>query len=140
MRSPMRTRRWNGVEDACRCLVSFHPPRAVAVPRWSRSRFVPPEARLSGGKITMRELARTLSMLLGRSVIDKTGIAGVFDVQLAFYPDETTPGMPPPPPDTPVTGVTLATALQQQLGLRLESGRGPVEVIVVDEALRPSAN
>jgi uncharacterized protein (TIGR03435 family) len=102
--------------------------------------ITPPVARLSGGKITMPELARALSGLFGRSVIDKTGLAGVFDVRLDFFPDETAPGLPPPPPGSPITGVTLSSALQQQLGLRLESGRGPVEVIVVDAAVPPSAN
>lgn len=104
------------------------------------SRLVPAEARLSGGKITMSELARVLSMVLGRSVIDKTGVTDVLDVQIDFVPDETTPAMPPPPPGTPSTGVTIAAALQQQLGLRLETAKGRVEVIVVDNAERPSAN
>jgi uncharacterized protein (TIGR03435 family) len=88
----------------------------------------------------MPELARALSLVLGRSVIDKTGIAGLFNVQLEFLPDETTPGVPPPPPGLPITGATLPAALRQQLGLRLESGRGPVDVIVVDQAVQPSAN
>jgi uncharacterized protein (TIGR03435 family) len=102
------------------------------------SRLVPAEARLSGGKIAMSEFARVLSMVLGRRVIDNTGVVDLFDVQLDFVPDETTPTMPSPPPGTPISGVTITTALQQQLGLRLESRRGPVEVIVVDEAERPS--
>jgi len=102
------------------------------------SRLVPPEARLTGGKIAMSEFARVLSMVLGRRVIDNTGVVGLFDVQLDFVPDETTPAMPPPPPGTPISGVTITTALQQQLGLRLESSRGPVEVIVVDAAEPPS--
>jgi uncharacterized protein (TIGR03435 family) len=48
--------------------------------------------------------------------------------------------MPPPPPGSGISGVSIAQALQQQLGLRLESTKGPVEVIVVDQAERPSAN
>jgi uncharacterized protein (TIGR03435 family) len=95
--------------------------------------------QLRGGKIGMPELVRVLSMLLGRTVIDKTGFTALFDAQLDFVPDETTPAMPPPP-GSPVSGVSLAQALQQQLGLRLESAKGPVEVIVVDQAERPSAN
>jgi len=100
----------------------------------------PGGAHLHGGKIAMPELVRTLSMVLGRSVIDKTGFTGLFDVQLVFVPDDTTPTMPPPPPDSGLSGVSIAQALQQQLGLRLESTKGPVQVIVVDQAERPSAN
>jgi len=55
-------------------------------------------------------------------------------------PDDTTPAMPPPPPDSGISGVSIAQALEQQLGLRLESIKGPVQVIVVDQAERPSAN
>jgi len=100
----------------------------------------PGGAHMHGGKIATPELVRTLSMLLGRSVIDKTGITGLFDLQLDFVPDDTTPAMPPPPPGSYISGVSIAQALQQQLGLRLESAKGPVQVIVVDQAGRPSAN
>jgi uncharacterized protein (TIGR03435 family) len=88
----------------------------------------------------MPELVRMLSRVLRRSVIDRTGFTGLFDLQLDFVPDDTTPSMPPPPPGSDITGVSVAQALQQQLGLRLESTKGPVEVIVVDRAERPSAN
>jgi uncharacterized protein (TIGR03435 family) len=100
----------------------------------------PGAAQMHGGKIAMPELVRTLSMLLGRSVIDRTGFTGLFDLQLDFVPDDTTPAMPPPPPGSYTSGVSIAQALQQQLGLRLESAKGPVQVIVVDQAERPSAN
>jgi uncharacterized protein (TIGR03435 family) len=95
---------------------------------------------MRGGQIAMPELVRTLSMILGRRVVDKTGFTALFDVQLDFVPDETTPAMPPPPPGSVTSGVSLAQALEQQLGLRLESTTGPVDVIVVDQAERPSAN
>lgn len=98
-------------------------------------------ARMRGGKIAMAELARTLSKALGRSVIDQTGFAGLFDLQLDFVPDDTTPSLPPPPPNSGISdGVSIVQALQQQLGLRLQSTRGPVPVIVVDHAESPSAN
>jgi len=100
----------------------------------------PGAAQMHGGKIAMPELVRMLSMLLGRSVIDNTGFTGLFDLQLDFVPDDTTPAMPPPPPGSYTSGLSIAQALQQQLGLRLESGKGPVQVIVVDRAERPSAN
>ena len=100
----------------------------------------PAGARMQGGKIAMPELVRRLSLLLDRSVIDKTGFAELFDLQLDFVPDETTPAMPPPPPDSGISGSSIPQALRQQLGLQLESTKGPVEVIVVDHAERPSGN
>jgi uncharacterized protein (TIGR03435 family) len=96
--------------------------------------------QMRGGKIAMSEFVRALSMILGRSVLDRTGFAAPFDLQLDFVPDETTPAMPPPPPGSGISGVSIAQALQEQLGLRLEPTKGPVEVIVVDQAERPSAN
>jgi uncharacterized protein (TIGR03435 family) len=100
-------------------------------------------AQMRGGKIAMPELIRTLSTILGRPVIDQTGFTGLFDLQLDFAPDDTTPSIPPPPPNSGVsdiTGVALAQALQQQLGLRLQSSKGPVQMIVVDRAEPPSGN
>jgi uncharacterized protein (TIGR03435 family) len=98
-------------------------------------------ARLKGGKIAMPELLRTLSKLLGRSVIDQTGFTGLFDLQLDFVPDDTTPSLPPPPPNSGTSdGVSIVQALQQRLGLRLQSTRGPVQVIVVDQAAPPTVN
>jgi uncharacterized protein (TIGR03435 family) len=88
----------------------------------------------------MPELARALSLALGRVVIDRTGFAERFDIQLEFLPDETTPAIPPPPPGSAASGPSIVQALQQQLGLRLESTKGPVEMVVVDQAERPSAN
>jgi len=88
----------------------------------------------------MPELVRVLSLVLGRSVIDKTGFAGRFDLQLDFIPDESTPAMPPPPPGSDMPGPSILQALRQQLGLQLESTKGPVEVIVVDRAELPSGN
>jgi uncharacterized protein (TIGR03435 family) len=100
----------------------------------------PTGARMQGGKVAMPELVRMLSRVLGRSVIDRTGFTGLFDLQLDFLPDDTTPSMPPPPPGSDITGVSIAQALRQQLGLRLQSTKGPVEVIVVDHAEPPSEN
>ena len=67
---------------------------------------------------------------------------GVFDVKLDFLPDDTTLGLPPPPPGAIPFGTaspSIFSALQE-LGLRLESTRGPVEVFVIDHVDRPSAN
>jgi uncharacterized protein (TIGR03435 family) len=72
-----------------------------------------------------------------RPVVDRTGLTGAFDGELTFAP-QPLPGLPPPPvsPDA----VSVFTALQEQLGLKLEAGRGPVPVLVIDNAEKPSEN
>lgn len=95
---------------------------------------------MQGGRVTMSELARAMSMVLERPVIDRTGQTGQFDIQMDFLADETTPALPPPPPGSGMEGPSFVSALQQQLGLRLESSTGPVGVIVIDHVERPTAN
>lgn len=99
-------------------------------------------ARMYGGKIPMTELVRMLMVVLDRKVVDRTGLAGLFDVQLDFLPDDSTPRLPPPPPDAVSNAMSpsIFSALSEQLGLRLEAAKGPVEVIVIDHVERPSAN
>ena len=137
-------------------------PALDAPPDWSEGRMMPPgqgqlalvkcgsvsvglgipSARMHGGKIPMAEFIRALSAIVGRTVIDKTGFTGLFDVRLDFLPDETTVAMPPPPPDVAASLASLSpsilTALQEQLGLRLVSTKGPVEVLVIDSVARPA--
>jgi len=100
----------------------------------------PRGAHIHGGQIRMLDLVHTLSMVLGRRVLDLTGFTEAFDQQLDFVPDDTTPAMPPPPPNSGISGASIAQGLQQQLGLRLESTKGPVQLIAVDYAERPSPN
>jgi uncharacterized protein (TIGR03435 family) len=82
---------------------------------------------------------------LDRPVIDKTGVAGKFNFRVEFVPDEAAPGFRSAggdpvaaPPDT--AGPSIFTALQQQLGLKLERTTGPVELLVIDHVERPSEN
>lgn len=92
----------------------------------------------------MSQIAGALSILTGRTVVDKTGLEGTFGVELRFLPNETTRQiLGPPDPANPspvVDGVDISTAVQEQLGLRLESKKGPVEVLVIDHVETPSAN
>ena len=78
--------------------------------------------------------------MLGRTVVDKTGLSGVYNITLTFSRQDIAlqpqPGQPAPEPSAP----SVFTALQEQLGLKLEAGKGPVEVIVVDSADKLSAN
>ncbi len=96
-----------------------------------------------GSGVPMARMALALSRIVGRPVVDKTGLMGTFDVTLRWTPDETQAFLASAqpaaaPPDT--SGPSIFTALQEQLGLRLESQKGPVEVLVIDSAQLPSAN
>ena len=90
----------------------------------------------------MPEFLRVLSRVLGREVIDETGYSGVFDVTLDFSVEDATGALPPPPPGAvpPENASPSIFSAVQQLGLRLESGRGPVEVLVIDHVERPAEN
>jgi uncharacterized protein (TIGR03435 family) len=106
------------------------------------------ELDLSGAN--MEDLAGVLSDLTRRSVIDRTGLTGRYDIKLEFTPDSLGPGPGGPPgagtasglqpPSAESTGPTLLTALQEQLGLKLESHKGPADVVNVDSAQLPSEN
>jgi uncharacterized protein (TIGR03435 family) len=84
----------------------------------------------------------TISNFVQRTVVDKTGLAGTFDIDLTWTPDQLPQGPPPPgaPPLPPIdpNGPSIFTALQEQLGLKLESQRGAVEVLVIDRVEPPT--
>jgi uncharacterized protein (TIGR03435 family) len=87
-------------------------------------------ASLTSAHIEMPQFAVLLGKRLDRTVIDKTGLTGIYDVKLEWSPDLST--------DT--GSASIFTALQDQLGLKLESGRGPVAIIVIDSIERPTEN
>jgi uncharacterized protein (TIGR03435 family) len=89
---------------------------------------------LTGGTRTMKELALTLQSFVERPVVDSTTLAGTFDVDL-IWDSSTDPGGRPA---AAADGVSLFTALQEQLGLRLESGRNAFEVVVIERIEPPS--
>jgi uncharacterized protein (TIGR03435 family) len=101
---------------------------------------------LEGGKIGMKQFVNALSNILGRPVIDKTGFTGTFDVKLDFSPEGTAfsgRGGFGPPGDTANSDnppPSIFTAVQDQLGLKLESQKGPGEILVIDHAGKPSEN
>jgi len=103
----------------------------------------PPEARMQGGRVNMQELVRILSNLMARTVVDKTGFTEMFDVRVEFTPDNSLAGLPSLPPASAANDAvapSLFRALQEQLGLRLDAAKGPVEVIVIDSVERSSGN
>ena len=106
---------------------------------------IQPAARFKaqGTRVPMSYLAWWLSQQLNRPVIDKTGLDRFYDFTLEWAPDPQPDGVRPPGADAPVPapdGPTIFTALREQLGLKLESRRGLVEVLVIDHAARPSEN
>ncbi|MGO4881766.1 MAG: M56 family metallopeptidase [Bryobacteraceae bacterium] len=102
----------------------------------------PTGLRLNGRKLHMADLVRELALTLGRPVMDKTGFTGEFDLNLNYTddalaksPDDPGGNRPPAEPNR-----SIVFAAMQQLGLKLEPAKGPVEVLVVDHAERPTAN
>lgn len=89
----------------------------------------------------MGELASVLQRAaLDRPVTDQTGLKGRFDFDLEWMPDETQFGGQGPWGGAETTKPDLFAAVQQQLGLKLEATKGPVEVLIIDHVERPSAN
>jgi uncharacterized protein (TIGR03435 family) len=80
---------------------------------------------IQGASISLGPLVNRLSSLVGRHVVDRTGLTGVFDFDLTWAADAA--------PDS--VGPSIFTALQEQLGLNLESARGPIDVLVIDQVL-----
>jgi len=89
---------------------------------------------LKSKSITMPRLAAELSFV-GRKVIDRTGLSGAFDVSVEWTPDAPAAGAAPPD-----SLPSIFTALQEQLGLKLEPSTGPVDVVTIVRAERPRPN
>ena len=100
--------------------------------------------RINAGGIGLDELAHALIGLVERTVVDRTGLTGRYDVQLTFQGETLIgPGgaLISPPRDAAAQNLpSLFTAMQEQLGLKLEPTRGPVEVLVVERVDRPTAD
>src|ERR1700688_2237636 len=103
--------------------------------------------QLSATNLTMAQLADLLSMQpdLGRLVIDQTGLKGNYDWMLKWTPDQTAQmatgadggraAADAPPPDS--SGPSIFTALEEQLGLKLDPRKGPVETLIIDSIEKP---
>lgn len=102
---------------------------------------------MDGISVSMPALARMLSTMLGREVIDKSGFTGRFSLHLEFAIDDTLAGLPNPAgpetsgqPADAAAKPSIRTAMQEQLGLRLRPSTGPVQVLVIDRVERPAEN
>ena len=85
--------------------------------------------RIKAGGLLLAQFADMLTSTLQQLVFDRTGLDGGFDIELAWSPDPTVDG-----------GPSLFTALQEQLALKLEATKAPVDVLIVDRLLKPSAD
>lgn len=106
------------------------------------NRVFPNRILLPARNATMEQFASMLQRaVLDRPVLDKTELREKYDFDLEWTPDDTQFGgaLPPVRPEDAEKPDFFA-ALQQQLGLRMESGRGPVEVLIIDSVQRPSEN
>ena len=120
----------------------------------ARGRGEPPPATINGRpscgtratrgsmmttSIAMADFVRNLGPLTGRPVVDMTGLTGTYDIDLAWTPDQGPPGPDGPVPQSALggDGVSLFTAVQEQLGLKLDARQGPVDVLVIDSVERP---
>jgi uncharacterized protein (TIGR03435 family) len=92
--------------------------------------------------VPIQQLAQLLSGRVQRIVVDKTGLTGRYSFNMEFTPDQMPPpGAAPPGVQLPAInpdGPSIFTALQEQLGLKLESTRGPVETLVIDSIEQPT--
>jgi uncharacterized protein (TIGR03435 family) len=103
-----------------------------------------PNSTLDAMGISMADFIRWLSNTTGRTIVDKTGFTGTFDAKMEYLP-EMAQGMPATgdgaaPAAVENVAPSLFTALQERLGLKLESERGPVEILVIDRVERPTEN
>ena len=119
------------------CVAMSAATAAAADPsRWCGfKRFAP--GAISARGMTLDEFASGISTHadVQRVVRDRTGLAGKFDLDVEYTPETDTPG---DPQSASASGVALSTAMKDQLGLRLESAKGPVDVFVIDHVERPT--
>ncbi len=105
----------------------FAPSSVECAKEAARCGFKGGPGRVTGTAITNEVLMQLMALATDRVVVDRTGLTGRFDIELEWSPDQTATDQP-----------SIFTAVQEQLGLKLESTRGPVEVLVIDHVERPT--
>jgi uncharacterized protein (TIGR03435 family) len=109
-------------------------PLVPRIPQRCGSMFL--AGYISAREITMELFTIRLANIVNRAVVDLSHLTGTFDFDLAYSPEFPTPG----PLPIPLDGASIFTALREQLGLRLESQRGPIDVLVIDHVDQPTAD
>ena len=96
---------------------------------------------MRGGARSLADLTTSLTGAVNRIVIDRTGLTGTFDFTLRWTPESLRPQSPDSPGGLQVVDApSLFSAIQEQLGLKLESSRGPVEMLVIESVQQPTPN
>ena len=116
-------------------VVGSNGPRLTAAEPSKRSTpggdFSASPTQIIGTGVSMAEFAMRLSRSIGVTVVDGTGLPGAFDLKVTWPADDQFVGR------GASANPTIFTAIQEQLGLRLQPGRGPVEMLIVDRAEKP---
>jgi uncharacterized protein (TIGR03435 family) len=121
----------NGEDEAPALLMTVYPAASGGIDR----------VVMPGRNATVAQFASVLQRaVFDRPVVDQTGLSGKYDFELEWTPDDTQFGgtLPQGPPDSEKPGIFAA--VQEQLGLRLEATRGPVDTIVINRVARPTEN
>ncbi len=105
--------------------------RCMILPLFGQGKF---QAR----GLHMENLASALNNIVDRTIVDKTGLAGAFELELSWTPDAVQMMPATPGEQTDIAGPSLFTALQEQLGLKLSPERDQAEVLVIDRVDRPT--
>jgi uncharacterized protein (TIGR03435 family) len=122
--------------DFAEFFAQFPPPPLPDPPQGQK--YCPNQGVMKGPNLTLDAPGATLSdfvklsLHLDRPIIDKTGLTGKFNIHLEYAPDQTT--------EDPAAGPSIFTALQQQLGLKLDPAKAPGELLIIDSIERPSEN
>ena len=124
-------------EDNCTRRAAGSPLGPTATDRPACGALYSPTGHWVGRETTIDSVAAALTRIMGRVVVNRTGLTGKFDLDLEWtdLAQLLQPGLAAPPLPG---GPSLQTALQEQLGLRLDSRKGPVEVFVVQQVERPT--
>ena len=93
----------------------------------------------AGRTMTIAQLSGVVGSIVGRQVVDQTGLEGNYDWDLSWTP---TPGEPGPRSESAAAGdgASIFAAIREQLGLKLEPDRGVIDALVIDRIERPSSN
>jgi uncharacterized protein (TIGR03435 family) len=98
------------------------------------------DGEITGGGIPISSLVFSLTGAVGRTVIDKTGLTGNYDIELKWTPENGGQPSADNGQTDAQSGPSIFTALEEQLGLKLESAKGPVQTLVVDHVEMPTEN
>jgi uncharacterized protein (TIGR03435 family) len=98
------------------------------------------DGEITAGGVPVSSLAFSLTGVVGRTVIDKTGLTGNYDVELKWTPENGDQSSTDNGQTDAQSGPSIFTALEEQLGLKLQPAKGPVQTLVVDRVEMPTEN